>query len=354
MIGSDKRLLEFDKQPFESTKWSWIEDVVDTRDPGFIHDIGRAALGTRWVFLCEGSGLRESGDFFTDEIAGHLVLICRNEAGVLNGFRNVCLHLGAPVERNRHGRTRSFICPYHAWVFALDGKLNGVAMPEGYEGTGFQKEDFRLPEIPVTNVGSLVFGSTADDPGDPAANFAEVQPYLAGLFPDGTSWDIIFNCNLRVDLGWAEWMKRSRAAYAEGKVAGSLLGLSAQAYGSQCELTETSSGHQVALFRGTDLAGLERRYGIKRTAAWGKGRARFLEEKAYAGCVLHVAPNLVIGAMGDSIATLRVDPLDEGISMIRIQGYGRQAEDPALRQARLQQLQLWWGPGSEQVHLLSQ
>lgn len=350
MVSINRRLLEFDKQECESSKWSWLDDVVQTRSPDFIDEIGNGVLGQSWVFLCEGSGLRETGEFVTDEIAGRLVLICRNEGGVLKGFRNVCPHLGAPVERNRHGQTRSFICPYHAWVFSLDGRLTGVPLPEGYEGSGFRKEDFGLPEIRMASVGSLVFGALRDDLEDLRVYFAAAAPYLESFFPSEAQWEVIFQCNLRVDVGWEEWMQRSREAYAEGKVARALLGIAPEEYDRCRELVQTSQGHQIVLLRECDWARLAHRYGVT-TEGWGETRAGVLHEQGWIGGVLHLAPNLLVGQVGDALVTLRADPLDERLSWIRIQGYGRRGEDPAQRQVRLHQLQLWWGPAAEQLQV---
>ena len=260
MRSPNRRLLELDRQPCESSRWSWLDDVMQTRSSRFVEDIGQGACGNSWIFLGEGSGLREPGEFFTDEIAGRLVLICRTQEGMLKGFRNVCPHLGSPVERNRHGQTRSFICPYHAWTFSLDGRLTSVPLPEGYDGSGFRKEDFALPEIPTASIGSLVFGSVSDNPGDLATNVAAAAPYLEGLFPASAQWDLIFNCTLRVDLAWEEWSQRTRRAYAEGTLAEAFLGITQAEYGRHLQLVPTSQGHQVALLRDVDFTGLGRRY----------------------------------------------------------------------------------------------
>lgn len=343
----NRRLLEDNPQPCESSKWSWLDDVVQTRSSRFIEEVSQGPLGHSWVFLCEGSGLREPGAFFTDEIAGRLVLICRAQQGVLKGFRNVCPHLGAPVERNRHGQTRSFICPYHAWTFSLDGRLASVPLPEGYDGSGFRKEDFGLPEIPTTSVGSLVFGAINDKPGDPEVHFAAATPYLEGLFPADAQWDIIFACTIRVDLWWEEWIRRTRQAYAEGPMAESF-GIPQAMYQKHRHLIWTPHGHQIVLVRDIDFTRVERRYHIT-TQGWGTGKAKFLREQGAEGCIVHLAPNFLTAGMGDTLVTLRADPLDEQLTLVRILGYGQRGESPPLRQARQCQLQLWWGPYAEQL-----
>lgn len=347
MRTPNRRLLEENRQPYESSKWSWLDDVVQTRPSRFIEEIGQGPLGRSWVLLCEGSGLHEPGEFFTDEIAGRLVLICRTQQGVLKGFRNVCPHLGAPVERNRHGQTRNFICPYHAWTFSLDGRLASVPLPEGYEGSGFRKEEFGLPEIPTTSVGSLVFGAINDTPSDPQAHFGGAAPYLEGLFPAEAQWDIIFACTLRVDLGWEEWIQRTKQAYAQGLMAESF-GIPQDVYQRDRHLIWLPQGHQIALVRNIDFAGIERRYHIT-TQGWGTGKTKFLQEQSIGGCIVHLAPNLVIAGVGDALVTLRADPLDEQLTLVRILGYGQRGESPQLRRSRQRQLQVWWGPCAEQL-----
>jgi nitrite reductase/ring-hydroxylating ferredoxin subunit len=353
MRSPNRRLLELDPQRCESSKWSWLDDVVQPRSPRFGEEVEQGALGRSWVFLCAASGLREPGEFFTDEIAGRLVLICRTQEGVLRGFRNVCPHLGAPVERNRCGQTRTFICPYHAWTFSLDGRLASMPLPEGYEGSGFRKEEFGLPEIPTASVGSLVFGSLGNNPNSPASHVGAAAPYLEGLFPASAQWDLIFNCTIRVDLGWEEWAQRTRRAYAEGTMAAAFLGITQAEYGRHLQLVQTPQGHQIVLVRDVDFAGLGRRYHLT-TQGWGTGRARFLQEQGLTGCMVHLVPNLLVAGVGDALVTLRADPLDAQISLIRILGYGARGEAPALRQARLHQLQLWWGPYAEQLRMVMQ
>lgn len=348
MRQRNRRLLELSPQACESNRWHWLDELTQTRAPTFIDSVARGPLGTSWVFLCEASGLQDAGEFFSDEIAGVLVVVCRNRTGVLKGLYNVCPHLGAPVVRDRHGQTRSFICPYHGWVFSLDGSLTGVPFPEGYDESGFRKEDFSMPPVHVTHIGGLVFGSLSERPADPIAYFAAATPYLESVFPSESQWDIILNCSVRVDLSWEEWMTRSRRAYADGGVAEALTGLSQADYCHSREVVQTPHGHQITRLQKLDLARLGHRYGLT-TRGWEARPAKSSQEQGWAGCVLHLAPNLLVAGVGDALVTVRADPIDEHCTLLRIRGYGRRGERPELRQARRQQLQLWWGPASEQL-----
>jgi glycine betaine catabolism A len=56
------------------------------------------------------------------------VLLTRGRDGVLRAFYNVCRHRGHELLAPGETRTASAIkCPYHAWVYALDGRLAGTS-----------------------------------------------------------------------------------------------------------------------------------------------------------------------------------------------------------------------------------
>ena len=67
------------------------------------------------------------------------VLLVRDEAGTLRAFLNVCRHRGSPVAEGC-GTARALKCPYHAWIYRLDGSLaraTGVGEPEEFDPAEF-------------------------------------------------------------------------------------------------------------------------------------------------------------------------------------------------------------------------
>jgi Rieske 2Fe-2S family protein len=57
-------------------------------------------------------------------VAGQGVLLVRDQAGTLRGFYNVCRHRGHELlECGTAVVERTVRCPYHAWVYRLDGRL---------------------------------------------------------------------------------------------------------------------------------------------------------------------------------------------------------------------------------------
>jgi Rieske 2Fe-2S family protein len=60
-------------------------------------------------------------------------VIARDKAGDLHASYNMCVHRGVEVAYGS-GNTRSFKCPYHGWVYDLDGSLTGAAYMKDSEG----------------------------------------------------------------------------------------------------------------------------------------------------------------------------------------------------------------------------
>ena len=88
-----------------------------------------------WVGVALDDVVRAPGSFHAANVAGVPVLVVRDEHGALRAFLNVCRHRGAPLSEAT-GTARALLCPYHGWVYRLDGSLAraaGVGEPEGFD-----------------------------------------------------------------------------------------------------------------------------------------------------------------------------------------------------------------------------
>ncbi len=91
-----------------------------------------------WLFVGHDSQIPEAGDFATTDLGGAPVIMLRREDGSVAVLHNRCAHKGTPVLTAERGRiARVLRCPYHGWTYHTDGKLAGMPLREGYEGTGF-------------------------------------------------------------------------------------------------------------------------------------------------------------------------------------------------------------------------
>jgi Rieske 2Fe-2S family protein len=81
-----------------------------------------------WFCAGRAAALAESGAQLAVRVGSESVLLVRDQASQLRGFFNVCRHRGHELlgvgEERRHTVIR---CPYHAWVYDLDGRVRGAA-----------------------------------------------------------------------------------------------------------------------------------------------------------------------------------------------------------------------------------
>ena len=79
-------------------------------------------IAKSWQWVCHVEKLREPGAFVTTEIAGQPIAIVRDREGSLRAFYNVCKHRAHEL-LSGEGQTTRIMCPYHARVYGLDGRL---------------------------------------------------------------------------------------------------------------------------------------------------------------------------------------------------------------------------------------
>jgi len=116
-----------------------------------------------WVYVGHESEVPKPRDFVTKTIGLQPIIMTRDETGKVHLLLNRCTHRGNQVCPREKGSALSFICPFHAWNFGLDGRLMGMAFPDGY-GEKFDREPLALKRVPrVESYRGFVFGSFATD-----------------------------------------------------------------------------------------------------------------------------------------------------------------------------------------------
>ena len=81
---------------------------------------------TSWFYVCRDDRLAP-GDRFVVDVAGESVLVVKDRDGRTHAHANVCRHRGARLcEESGPGSKAGITCPYHAWTYAIDGRLIGT------------------------------------------------------------------------------------------------------------------------------------------------------------------------------------------------------------------------------------
>ena len=96
-------------------------------DPAVFELEQERIFSASWVCAVRSSDLTSAGDFQTIEVGGESIVAVRGRDQVVRAFLNVCRHRGSQLCSAPAGRLRgAFLCPYHAWSYAFDGRLVGA------------------------------------------------------------------------------------------------------------------------------------------------------------------------------------------------------------------------------------
>lgn len=141
-------------------------------------------FATMWVAVGRDDQLPGAGAFIRRDLAGASVLIVRDASGVIRAFHNVCRHRGTRLCDATHGVLPGSIqCSYHAWTYALDGRLIGAPMMD--EVAGFRRDDYPLANIACEAWDGHVFINLAAQPVSASAAAPSSKPSAAP--PSGLS-----------------------------------------------------------------------------------------------------------------------------------------------------------------------
>lgn len=143
------------------------------------------ALEREYIFMCEWlcvgreEQLEGPGDHRVLDLYGESILLLRNSEGELRAFFNVCRHRGArlcvaqseqqsdnllPLRGGLIGG-RSIMCPYHAWSYDLDGRLQ--RMPHVTPEMGLDPEELSLHAVALECWGGFIFINLTPEAAQP-------------------------------------------------------------------------------------------------------------------------------------------------------------------------------------------
>ena len=109
-----------------------------------------------WLLAGVTADVPEAGDYFRFDHGHESIIVVRQEDGGLKAFFNVCSHRGNPIALNEHGSVAKFTCPFHAWKFCIDGKLDCITDEQSFHPQLVAHRP-GLTEVRCDSIGGLVF-----------------------------------------------------------------------------------------------------------------------------------------------------------------------------------------------------
>lgn len=111
---------------------------------------------THWQVVGHVCDIPEAGDWLAYDILGERAVVMRGQDGAVRAFHNLCRHRGARVVDGDKGHCKgAIVCPFHGWVYNLDGSLRGAAQPGSF---GEMKRDaFGLKPIEMEVFHGFIF-----------------------------------------------------------------------------------------------------------------------------------------------------------------------------------------------------
>ena len=205
-------LALFDPQRYATTRLpaseaSTLPPDAYTSEAFYRREVERIFM-KQWNFMGRADHLRQPGDFAGLDLVGVPLIFVRDRQGRLRAFANSCRHRGTQLVEGE-GQCKSFRCPYHSWVYDLDGTLLGA--PEMERTAGFDRADYGLVPVGLEEWGGFVFVNF--DPTSPSlrAQLGDVPDLLESYGLDDLActrrktFDIACNWKLFVENAMEEY-----------------------------------------------------------------------------------------------------------------------------------------------------
>lgn len=101
---------------------------------------------SHWQVAGHENDIPSPGDWLAFDLLGERAVVMRGRDGVVRAFHNLCRHRGARVVDGERGHCKgAIVCPFHGWVYNLDGTLRGAAFPSSFGA--MERADFGLKPV---------------------------------------------------------------------------------------------------------------------------------------------------------------------------------------------------------------
>ena len=194
-ILTDELLRSFDDSITDVATARTMPPEIYTSEE-FLEFERRTIFSQEWLCVGRVDRIPNPGDYFTTTANMEHIVVARDKEGAINAFSSICQHRGMQIVDDS-GNAGTLTCPYHMWVYGLDGRLLGAPAMEKAEG--FDKKEWGMPTLKVEiwkgfimvnfDLGAAPFGPT----------MVRYEPFLENFELDDTVCPGTFTLT---DLPW--------------------------------------------------------------------------------------------------------------------------------------------------------
>jgi Rieske 2Fe-2S family protein len=234
------------------------------------------------------------------------VMLTRGEDQRLRAFFNVCRHRGHELLELGESRTNKVIqCPYHAWIYNLDGTLRGA--PGFNKDEGFDRSEHPLSEVRVDEWRGWVFVNVSADAPGLGEHVGNLDEHLAPYEPERLVTAV--RHNYEVAANWKVVTENYHECYHCSSIHPELCRVTPPDSGENIEPTGVWVGGSMDLMDHAETMSLS---GESHGEPLRGLNARQQRQVLY----LALFPNLLISPHPDYVLTHRLEPLEPGRTKI--------------------------------------
>lgn len=271
-----------------------------------------------WINVGREDEITEPGDYFVRElkVCDTSILVVRGKDNVIRAFHNMCSHRGNPVVWEDRGNCPGlFVCRFHAWSFATDGKLAKINDQEHFFDVDAASNG--LSEIALDSWEGFIFinldpapSQTLDEYLSPVSEAVQGYPFSKLKFSykyraeEKVNWKILQEAQQE---GWhVPYLHKNTLAKTAADPGEMFRHAAIKCYGPHSMV----SSHAPKSYTPTPVAALSMKYGGGVYDAFAVESEQEESMKWHGAFDLyHIFPNLFIGLLRGSYFTYNIWPL---------------------------------------------
>ncbi len=140
-----------------------------------------------WLCIAHVNEVANAGDYLPLTVLNEQIVVVRDEKSNVRVLSAICRHRGHPLvggvmENPKPGQCLNasrLVCPYHNWVYGLDGRLLGAPSMRETTPVSILRDKMHLPEIKSEIFHGLIFINFSDDAPPLAPALAKLESEFA-------------------------------------------------------------------------------------------------------------------------------------------------------------------------------